>query len=189
MNKLNNAQRAAIAKALADLRSPLRYGEVSSYDPKTYKAKVTIQPEGIQTGWLPILAFGTGTNFGDFFGLIPGAQVLIAHVEGDRDNGIILGCTSNSVDTPPVVPGGEKWTVHQSGSYLKFTNDGKVSIHGTVLIQIGNLGNAIHKFVIDTFVSLFNGHTHGGVATGSGHSAAPDQTMGNSHLTAITEGN
>ena len=31
-----------------------RHGLVTSYDPKTYLAKVTYQPEGQESGWLPI---------------------------------------------------------------------------------------------------------------------------------------
>ncbi len=189
MKKLSNAQRAAIFKSLADARAPMRYGEVSSYDPVTYSAKVIVRPEGIETGWLPILAMGCGGGFGNFWGLLPPAQVALIHFEGDRDNGLVIGVTPNSTDQPPQVPGGEMWMMHQSGSYLKFTNDGKVSVHGTVLIQIGNLTQAIHKFVIDTFESLFNSHTHSGVSTGSGNSGAPNQTMGNSHLSSITQGN
>lgn len=136
MSKLSNAQRAAMYKMLADARAPTRFGEVSSYDPDSYTAKVTIQPEGTETGWLPILGQGLGAGFGSYYGLLPGMQVSVMHAEGDRDNGIIVGCTNNSVDAPPSVPGGEQWHVHQSGSFLKFTNDGKVTSKSAVQITL-----------------------------------------------------
>jgi phage baseplate assembly protein gpV len=129
MSKLSNAQRAAMYKMLADARAPTRFGEVSSYDPDNYTAKVTIQPEETETGWLPILGQGLGAGFGSYYGLLPGMQVSVMHAEGDRDNGIIVGCSNNSVDAPPSVPGGEQWHVHQSGSFLKFTNDGNVALN------------------------------------------------------------
>lgn len=128
MQKLNNAQRAAIYKALADARAPTRYGHIDGYDPTTYSATVIIQPEGIKTGWLPIMAWGSGGGFGDYWGLIPGSQVAISHFEGDRDNGLILGITPNDEEQPPAVPSGENWKVHKSGSFLKFTTDGSVSL-------------------------------------------------------------
>lgn len=128
MAKLQNAQRAAMAKFLEMSNATLRRGEVSSYDPKTYKAKVTIMPEQTETGWLDIAVWGVGQNFGAYFGLLPGDQVLVAHVEGDAEAGIILGRTNNDVETPPAVDGGEVFIGDKAGSSIQLTKDGKLAI-------------------------------------------------------------
>lgn len=181
MGKLSNAQRAAIQRVLAG-HTDLRYGVVTNYDPATHMAMVTIMPEETVSGWLPILVHWVGQSFGLYVGLDIGNQVLLAHVEGDPNAGIIIGRLNSDNEVPPNVPAGEAWAVHTSGSYLKFTNDGKISVHGTVLIQLGNLQNAVKKFVTEAFQTLFNSHTHA-------HGAIPDQQMDNSHMTTIVKGN
>lgn len=50
-----------------------RHGLVTSYDPKTYLAKVTFQPEGQESGWLPIETGHIGNGFGIAIGLTPGS--------------------------------------------------------------------------------------------------------------------
>lgn len=182
MNKLNNAQRAAIFKALADAHAPMRYGEVSSYDPQTFSAKVTIQPEGIQTGWLPILSIGTGGGFGIFCGLMPPAQVAVMHFEGDRDNGLVIGITPNETDEPPAVPGGEIWVVHKDGAFVKLTNDKKVAVNSTVEIDLGNVGNSMQPLCTKAFHDWAENHVHPG-------GAPPTTTPPDDSLTAITKAN
>jgi len=195
MQKLTNAHRAQIFRALADARAPMRYGEVSSYDPKTFCAKVIIQPEGIETGWLPILTLGNGAGWGIYFGLLPPAQVAVMHFEGDRDNGLVLGTTPNSTDDmPPQVPGGEQWQVHKSGSLLKFTNDGNVAVTShqdmnfssgrditmtaarSVTLQDGNSNSLVMKSSGSELTlnsHTLTQHVHPGVQTGSGNTQKP----------------
>lgn len=50
-----------------------RHGLVTSYDPKTHLAKVTFQPEGQESGWLPIETGHIGNGFGIAIGLTPGS--------------------------------------------------------------------------------------------------------------------
>ena len=63
MEGLFNAIRAQ--GALQDGQSgQARCGIVQSFDPATYCAKVTLQPENVLTGWLPIATAWVGAGWG-----------------------------------------------------------------------------------------------------------------------------
>lgn len=198
--KLSNAERAAIQRVLAD-RAAVRYALVTNYDPATHMAMVNLMPEQIVTGWLPILVHWVGNSFGLYVGLDIGNQVLVAHVEGDPNAGIIIGRLNSDSEVPAKVPAGEAWAVHKSGSFLKFTNDGKVALNsqsdlnvtvgGDVNMTVqGKVTASATEFdltgdlkvtgaITATKEGTFNGghtvsaHKHGGVATGSGQTATP----------------
>jgi phage baseplate assembly protein V len=68
-----------------------RMGVVQSYDPNSGTAKVLLQPEGMLTSWLPVLSQSVGTGWGVHTPLSGGEQVLVLPMEGDADNGVIVG--------------------------------------------------------------------------------------------------
>jgi hypothetical protein len=53
-------------------RANERHGLVTSYDPKKHLAKVTFQPDGEESGWLPIEEGHMGNGWGILRGLSPG---------------------------------------------------------------------------------------------------------------------
>ncbi|MEJ0047589.1 MAG: phage baseplate assembly protein V [Rhodospirillales bacterium] len=116
-----------------------RLGIVTSVDSQTYSARVTIQPEGVLTGWLPIAAGWTGNNWGMVCAPSPGDQVVVLWQEGDAEQGLVAGRIWSNVATPPVAPAGEFWLVHRSGSCLKLHNDGSIESGGTVWHHNGDL--------------------------------------------------
>src|SRR5258707_484899 len=91
-----------------------RHGLVTSYDPEKYLAKVTFQPEGQESGWLPIETAHIGKGYGIAVGLQPGSgsgikgqqqgdenqnsstgqatgdQVIVRYQEGDIESGKIV---------------------------------------------------------------------------------------------------
>lgn len=181
-----------------------RLGLVSGYDPKTYAVKVRIMPEDIETGWLKISAalIGPGVGFGFYCGPAIGVQAVVIHQEGDRNNGMVIGFVNDDTeDTPPEVPTGEIWAMHKSGSFLKFTTDGKVALtsHSDLNITVGGDLNATvtGKFVasatefdltgdvkvtgkIDATDEItakgshtVSAHKHGGVTAGAAQTATP----------------
>ena len=109
----------------------------------------------------------------------------------------------NNVDKALNCPAGEFWLVHKEGATIKLKNDGSIEISSETTINVsanvvnvqaedvvvtadhvtinsddidaGNAGS-IQKIVTESFVGLFNGHTHGSSPT-------PDQTMGDGQLT------
>lgn len=90
-----------------------RHGLVTSYDPDTYLAKVTFQPEQQESGWLPIETGHIGNGFGIAIGLTPGDgkktgdQVIIRYQEGDIESGKIVQRVHSDQDKPPKVQSGE----------------------------------------------------------------------------------
>ena len=183
---LDSIRREAILAS--NVHEHTRVGIVTSFDPARYAAKVTLQPEGNETGWLPVLTLWGGNGWGLFCPPTVGDVVTVSFQEGGREAGVIIGRFFSSITQPQATPSGELWMVHQSGTFMKFQNNGKVSIHGTTEIDVGNVGATLHQIVTDAMVSLFNGHTHTTTISGN-PTSAPNQTMGSAHLTSILKAN
>ena len=64
-----------------------RHGLVTSYDPDKHLAKVTFQPEGQESGWLPIETGHIGNGFGIAIGLTPGSGQAGQGGQGDSAGG------------------------------------------------------------------------------------------------------
>ena len=134
-----------------------RFGTITSVDPATATARVTLQPEGVLTGWLPLLTPWVGNGWGIACPPVVGTQVFVLPQEGDAEQGIIIGATWSMHTKPPAASPGEIWLVHQSGSFLKLLNDGTVQVKGDLHV----MGN-----IYDTHGSLsalrghYNSHAH-----------------------------
>lgn len=98
---------AQLAQMAGQGSVPLRAGEVSSYDPSGYLVKVRLQPDDIETGWLPISTALVGQAWGAYFGPSPGDQALVAFLQGDINAGVCLGFIGSDDDPPPTVQSGE----------------------------------------------------------------------------------
>jgi uncharacterized protein involved in type VI secretion and phage assembly len=105
-----------------------RSGTISGYDPGSHCVKVTIQPEGYDTGWIQLSALGVGNGWGVMVGPQIGDEVSVTFDDGDPNLGKVTGRYFSDVSPPPSVPSGETWVVHKSGSLLKFHSDGTVEI-------------------------------------------------------------
>lgn len=103
-------------------------GVVTAYDPTTYSVKVQLQPAGNETGWIPLSTPWVGNGWGMAAGPMLGAVVSVEFDSGNASNGMSVGQFFNDVDRSPGPPSGEFWLLHQSGSLLKFTNDGQVLV-------------------------------------------------------------
>jgi phage baseplate assembly protein gpV len=151
-----------------------RFGLVTSYDPNTYTAKVTLQPEGVQTGWLPILSQWMGAGWGIVAPLAVNDQVFVLPQEGNAEHGVIVGRCFNDQDLPPkTAAAGEMWMVHQSGSFLKFMADGTIQARGDLHVD-GDIYDKVGK--LDGLRQHYNQHHHTGVQTGSGTSGLTDKS-------------
>ena len=129
MQRFLNAIKAH-ATALDHAQGQPRFALVTSVDPARYAARVTLQPENVLTGWLPILSPWIGAGWGLACPPSPGDQVLVLPQEGDAEHGVIVGGSWSDSAQPPGAPVGELWLVHRSGSFLKLSNDGTVQIQG-----------------------------------------------------------
>ena len=124
-------------------RANTRHGTISSYDPGAYAVKVMLQPDNVETGWLPLKSIFIGNGWGIFCPPSIGDAVEIDYQEGDNEVGSIGMRFFNDQDRPLPCPSGEFWLVHKSGASVKSTNNGMLTLSdpsGTVL-QLSNDGN------------------------------------------------
>lgn len=157
----------ARAGGLDGLAGVARFGLVTSFDPNTYAARVMIQPENILSGWLPVLSNWVGNGWGLVAPLTPGDQVLVLSQEAESEHGVIIGSVWSSVDKPLSVPSGELWLQHQSGSFIKLSNNGTIAMQASQVTITGNLivsgdisdQNAAHGTVAK-LRSAHDSHTH-----------------------------
>lgn len=195
MKTLLNTMRREAAQALNQKAFPRR-GVVTAYDPINYSAKVSIQPEGTETGFIPIGCAWVGNGWGMFCPPSPGDEVDVFFQEGGKNAPYIaLRFYGNSAQ-PLAVPSGEFWLVHQSGANLQFTNDGKVFVNSNESITMtapnvnvtGNL-NVVGDIIasgdisdfdgvegsIDHIRSVYNTHNHDDPV--SGITGSPNQPL------------
>ena len=118
-----------------DLTGP-RTGTITSYDPGNGVVKVAIQPEGRETNWIPLDCPGVGNGWGFQIGPQIGDEVTVSFDSSDPNLGKVTARHTNSQNQPMPVPSGEIWAVHQSGSLLKFNNDGTVTLHTVAALGI-----------------------------------------------------
>lgn len=139
---------AMIAQMAAAGVAKPRLGLVSSYDPTAYAVKVKLQPAPaddpeLETGWMPIWSPWVGNQWGLYCPPQVGDQVLVLFEEGDVERGVCIGGLFSDVDRPlSGVPSKEFWLVHESGSSLKFTNDGSVALNVQKDLTATVAGNA-----------------------------------------------
>jgi phage baseplate assembly protein V len=199
IDALHNAMRLQALRAL-DRTVGSRLGTVTSYDPNRYAAKVTLQPDDLQTGWLPVAAIWVGPDWGLFSPPSPGDLVKVEFVDGDVGAGTVTG-RYWTTDAPPLsVPSGEWWLIHAKGQFIKLTNDGKLTLSdgqgATITLDgSGNVNSQAKQWnhtgpvhfsdnvqvdktltantdVIGGGKSLKN-HTHGNVQNGGGSTSPP----------------
>lgn len=140
MKHLLNAVRLQVQRAMASIVSS-RVGAITSYDPNTFTAVVSLQPDSIITGWLQIASPWIGNKWGMFAAPNIGDLVQVEYINGDLQAGMIVGRFYNQVSQPLPVPSGEFWLVHKLLQSLKLTNDGKIAIsdgHGATITMNGD---------------------------------------------------
>ncbi|MEJ0016745.1 MAG: phage baseplate assembly protein V [Acetobacteraceae bacterium] len=145
------------AGALDQGSSQPRFGTVTSVNPKTATAKVKLQPEGVLTGWLPVLSPWVGAGWGLCCPPSPGDQVLVLAQEGDAEHGIIVGRAFSSTQSAPEVASGELWLVHRSGSFIKLLNDGTIQVKGDLHVA-GDVFD--RQGSLSRLRGHYNAHTH-----------------------------
>lgn len=135
-----NAARLQAQRAMAEFTTS-RQGEVTNYDPNNYAARVTIQPDGITTGWLPIASLWIGNGWGCYAPPNIGDMCSVEFINGDLNAGFLECRFWNDVDRPLAVQSGEFWVVHSTGSCIKFHNDGSVELDADTNLTMTVGGN------------------------------------------------
>ena len=134
-----------------------KFGIVASVNYQSAMGRVTIQPDGVLSGWLPILSQYTGSGWGLVCLPSPGDQVLVLPQEGDIEQGVIVGAAFSTKQLPPQAAEGEFLIVHKSGSSLKLSNDGSIHISGDLHVQ----GDVFDSHgALSHLRTTYNSHTH-----------------------------
>jgi uncharacterized protein involved in type VI secretion and phage assembly len=201
MRKIQNLMRRE-AQREASTRAKPRRGTITAYDPSKYAAKVRIEPEGYETGFLQIGAEFVGNGWGLILGPSIGDEVEVNFQE-DGKNAAYIGSRFFGDEAPPLpVPSGEAWLVHKAGAFIKLTNDGRLSLRdagGSTLVMNGdgtttltsNLivnGNIVATGDITDrdsaggssmadFREVYDSHTHSGVMSGGSNTSIPNQEI------------
>ncbi|MHA3052536.1 hypothetical protein [Acinetobacter sp. ANC 4640] len=147
-----------------------RSGLVTAYDPKTYSVKVQLQPTGEETGWIPLETPWVGNGWGLAAGPMIGAVIKVDFDSGQIGVGMASGQFYNDEDRCPAPPSGEFWLVHQSGSMLKFHNDGSVEVSAAAAMSYTATQHTFHGPVsIDQTLQVTQQITgQGGMAVSGG---------------------
>lgn len=166
------------AKQVNALGQP-RHAIVTSVDAVSHAVKVAIQPEGIESGWIPDTAIATsGLQISCPTEI--GSQVLVVPVEGDAEHPVVVARLFDVVSKPPISPAtgtvvqpGEIGIFLKDGCYLHLTKDciflkGKIIVDGSLQVDGDVLAEGI---------SLV-GHHHSGVQPGQGLSGTPEASGG-----------
>lgn len=173
----------------ADDRAGTRLGTISSYDPNTFSVKVQLQPSGLETGWIPLGSPWVGSGWGMFCAPAVGEMVEVEFQEGGAEAGVVSMRFFNDVERPLPVPAGEFWLVHQSGSLLKFHNDGTVEVTAAATMQYtATQHHFIGPVVMDNTLQVTQQIAgNGGMAIQGGTGAAM-QVTGDMHSTGTITG-
>lgn len=105
-----------------------RVGLVSGYDPDNHAVKVQLQPEGNETGWIPLETLHIGNGYGVAIGPEIGDQLEITFQGGDPEVPRVTGRIFSDKEKPPKVEAGEVLVKHKSGTQILIDKDGKATV-------------------------------------------------------------
>ena len=156
-----------------------RHALVTSVDAVSHAVKVTIQPEGLESGWIPDGAIAaSGLRIACPAEI--GTQVLVVPVEGDAEHPVVVArlfdvtlMPSSSPATGSPVQPGELGIFLDGGNYVHLTKE-HIFFKGAVVLD-GTL--TVSGDVVAAQVSLA-GHVHSAVQPGQGVSGAPEPSHG-----------
>jgi phage baseplate assembly protein gpV len=153
MQTFINAMKAHVGAMLSQIAQP-RIGVVTAVDPARHMVKVALQPEGVQSGWVPVTVGWSMLELP-----ATGQQVLTVPQEGDADSLHVIGRvfapaggdapykapsailsplnTTGNAQTN-IVPGQEVLLRNVSGAVIRLLPDGSIYLHGNVALD-GNL--------------------------------------------------
>lgn len=187
-------------------KASTQLGQITGFNPAQWTATVMLYPEdqptntpALQTGWLPVFSAWSGSGWGLFAAPNIGDIVEVHYQEGSLNSGYI-GLRSFQNNALPAAQAGEFWLVHQSGSMITLTNDGKLSIVSKLevdltaptvninaeSISMGNLSETLMPLMNSAAQSVYNNHIH--PVSGSS-TLPPNQKIPNSALTTSVKGN
>lgn len=152
----------------------VQLGIITSVNPKNSSIKAQIQPDNYETGFIPYLTPWIGW----YAPPTSGQQVVVLYQEGSKN--VPIGAMV--VYTPSMLPpaglvSGEAILHHSSGSSIKLSNSGDITVNGTTNVNItcphttiNNGGTAEFLAKYQELKTAFDNHIH---MVGSDPTTAP----------------
>lgn len=167
MDEMRNQSLLAAEQAMSG-RMSARQAVVSSYNPADYSVRVRLQPENVETGWLPVATLKAGNGWGVFAPPSPGDVVVVIFEHGERGAGMVIGSLYGDRFRPVNVAAGEMLIRHQSGSLLRFNNNSTVRLESA-----GALTSSAPAWTHTGPMTLAGNLTVNGTASATGTMSAP----------------
>ena len=180
------------ASIVNNSRSLSDIGIVTGYNPDNYSVSVELYPAtadspSLQTGFIPLLTPWAGNGWGLFLPPNIGDMIEVHYPTGSLQTPYAALRNFNFGSRPLSVQSGEFWLVHQTGSFIKLTNDGNLAISSGTVINVTapivnidsaevNLGSGtLGALLAATAALAFDTHTHKG--SFSGTTSTPSTSM------------
>ncbi len=170
-----------VVAEVLNLQAKTQFGLVSSYDPATYSIKALLQPENVETGWIPLAAAWAGNNLGAVFGPPLGTACRIDYVNGSPEAALAGARFFDINHVPPTVQSGQAAIVDAAGSYVRLNGDGTITLSANtsitsttpILTQNGDMkvvGNVTvtQNVTVDQSVQVTSDIAAGGNITATG---------------------
>ena len=152
-----------------------RHAVIQNVNPNDHTVKVSIEPEGVLSGWIPCGTVAVGAaslvippNVGD--------QVLVAPAEGDGEHWRVVSRMFDDTNQVSVSPITGK--PPQSGEAALFAGSAYVHMVGGVIYMAGDLhvdGDVYDKHgSLERLRQNYDAHKHGGIKTGGSLTATTD---------------
>lgn len=185
------AEMAQLAQMAARGLGPLRLGLVSSFDGRVgaYAVKVRIQPDDVETGWLPIATLLPGSAWGIYAAPSVGDQAIVLFQEGDGLAGICVGFLGSDEDPPPAIESGEIIiAAKDADASIKLDAEGNITSKGTWTHEgsfhatenvtseadIIDHSDGTSGVTLEELRDSYNAHHHSGVQAGGSLTGATD---------------
>ena len=183
MNILADVVAQHVADGLARLPQP-QPGVVFSVDPDTHSVRVTLQPSGSVTGWIPDLTVAAGSGLQIACPSEVGTHVLLVPTEADGDSLRVVGRLYDQETPPPTSPfnGGKanpgECLIVSGKAAFHLTPSGVSIGFGGVRLVVDSQGVHVTGTLdasTDVLAAGISGknHKHGGVQAGSSLTAVP----------------
>jgi len=180
------------------------HGELSAYNPQAHAGKFLLplhrdsSDQPIETGYVPIATMFSGPAQGMQFEPVAGAQAIIFFMDGQKFFPVLAVLVYNAVEHPPFTDGKSRGWLDSKSNAIKTTDDGSTPGDGAggarmvgtgyasvvaPKVELGAEGLDASQDAVMTvrmfknwITSVFDVHLHGGVTTGAGSTAVPNNT-------------
>ena len=168
----------------------LRFGTVTSINPKTARARVQFAEDGMNSYWLAVLQ--NRTLHDKFYSMPPIGEQVACLMDDNSEEGVILGAIYTSEDTP-VIETEKQYSVNfEDGTFAKIDKEtqtltlvfpnmhliGNITHEGTLLNTDGIISQADitdKKSSMQAMRDIYNPHKHTG--NQGSPTSTPDQEM------------